>query len=130
GRLLVDLGTLARAVSVGAPERKGLGAAETTWGWLRPRPRHRDAWCSLGRSGVLHTYLAPANSGSARLSVDRNRYCGQVSPKTFRPSSRARVSSATASAAETCTTYSGAPATWASRMARWVASASSSALRT
>lgn len=111
-------------------KQKGQWSVETTWRSLVRRPRHSAAWCSLGLSGVLHTYLAPSKSGSARLSVDRNRYCGQVSPKTGRPSSRARVSSATASVAETCTTYSGAPATWASRMARWVASASRRALRT
>ena len=60
-------------------------------------PRHSAAWCSRGRSGVEQTYLAPSKSGSARLSVDRNRYCGQVSPKTFSPLSRAAASSATAS---------------------------------
>ncbi|KQX51022.1 hypothetical protein ASE09_13600 [Streptomyces sp. Root66D1] len=77
-----------------------------------------------------HTYFAPSKPGSARLSVDRKRYCGQVSPKTGRPLSRAAAISATASSAETCTTYRGAPATRASWMARWVASASRRALRT
>ncbi len=40
--------------------------------------------------------------------------------------SRAAATSARACSADRCTTYSGDPVTWASTMARWVASASSS----
>ncbi|OLT24215.1 hypothetical protein BJF83_06950 [Nocardiopsis sp. CNR-923] len=111
-------------------KQNGQWSVETTDRSFVRSARHRSSWCSLGRSGVEHTYLAPSNPGSARLSVDRNRYCGQVSPNTLSPLSRARASSSTASPADTCTTYNGAPATRASWIARWVASDSSRALRT
>ena len=70
--------------------------------------------------------MAPSKSGRARSSRDRYRYCGQVSANTFCPVSRAAAISCSAWAADRCTTYSGAPVTWARVMARWVASASSS----
>ncbi|SCD85413.1 hypothetical protein GA0115246_106993 [Streptomyces sp. SolWspMP-sol7th] len=84
-------------------KQKGQWSVETTWRSSVRSPRHSAAWCSWGRSGVEHTYLAPSKSGSARLSVDRKRYCGHVSPWTGRPRSRAAAISASASCAETCT---------------------------
>lgn len=119
-----------RPISFCPEKQKGQWSVETTWSSLFRSPRQSASWCSLGRSGVEQTYFAPSKSGSARLSVERKRYCGQVSPKTGSPLCRAAATSATASSAETCTMYSGAPATRASWMARWVASASSATLRT
>ena len=83
-------------------------------------------WCSaLDRSGVEHTHLAPSKPGAPSWSSSvRYRYCGQVSPNTFCPVSRAVAICATACLAETCTTYSGAPVYCASMIARWVASSS------
>ena len=52
------------------------------------------------------------------------KYCVHVSPKTFQPFSRASAIGSTDSAHETWTTYSGAPATRASWIARFVASPS------
>ena len=52
------------------------------------------------------------------------KYCVQVSPQTSQPCSRARAIGSTASLHETWTTYSGAPATRASWIARFVASPS------
>ena len=52
------------------------------------------------------------------------KYCVHVSPCTFQPFSRAIASGSTDSAQETCTTYSGDPATRASWIARFVASPS------
>ena len=111
-------------------KQKGQWSVDTTDRSLVRRPRHRAAWCSTGRSGVEHTYLAPSKSGRARSSVDRNRYWGHVSAKALNPSSRAAVTSASASAADRWTMYTGAPATRASSIVRWVASASSRAWRT
>ena len=52
------------------------------------------------------------------------KYCVQVSPQTFQPFSRASAIGSTDSWHETWTTYSGAPATRASWIARFVASPS------
>ena len=70
--------------------------------------------------------MAPSKPGRARSSRDRYRYCGQVSANTFCPVSRAVAIAARACAADRCTTYSGAPVTSASVIARGVASLSSS----
>ena len=54
------------------------------------------------------------------------KYCVQVSPQTFQPFSRASAIGSADSWHDTCTTYSGEPATRASWIARFVASPSSS----
>ena len=59
-------------------------------------------------------------------SSELKKYCVQVSPQTSQPVSRARAIGSTASRQVTWTTYSGAPATCASWIARFVASPSAS----
>ncbi len=71
-----------------APSKQnGQWSVETTCRSLVRSPRHSASWClARGRSGVRASRTwRPRSPGSARLSVDRNRYCGQVSPNTGQP---------------------------------------------
>ncbi len=76
--------------------------------------REFHIWCwwpsCFERSGVEQTYLAPSKSpphccpvAPRWSSSDRYRYCGQVSPNTFWPRSRAWAICSAACFAETCT---------------------------
>ncbi|MFD6105416.1 hydrogenase/urease maturation nickel metallochaperone HypA, partial [Nocardia salmonicida] len=46
-------------------KQNGQWSVETTCRSSVRSPRQSAAWCSLGRSGVEQTYLAPSKSGSA-----------------------------------------------------------------
>ena len=62
--------------------QKGQWSVETTWRSYMRSPRQRWSWWCFGRSGGVHTNLAPSNSSLSvprRSSSDANRYCGQVS---------------------------------------------------
>ena len=69
-------------------------------------------------------YFAPSQFGASIIDSSTKKYWVHVSPQTFQPFSRASAIGSTAGWQETWTTYSGASATRASWMARFVASAS------
>ena len=69
-------------------------------------------------------YLPPSKSGWSSAVSSMKRYCVQVSPWMFQPFSRAIWIGSIDSLHETWTTYSGASATRASWIARFVASPS------
>src|ERR1035437_4127948 len=50
----------------------------------------------------LKAYFAPSKPGRAKSSIDRSRYCGQVSAKIGTPRSRAARTSLSASSEERC----------------------------
>ena len=115
----------------GPRSRTGSGRWRRPGGRWSAGPCHSAAWCSLGRSGVrahvlraLEVRLGEVVGGQEQ--VLRAGLAEDVQPLVARAAPARRPPPC----AETCTTYSGAPATWASLMARWVASASSRALRT
>src|SRR5450631_1246909 len=93
-------------------KQNGQWSVDTTLKSLVRRYFHSSSWwpSALERSGVEHTHFAPSNPGAPSCSSnDRYRYCGQVSPKTWWPRSRAAANDATACLADMCTTYSGEP---------------------
>src|SRR5213075_1545010 len=82
------------------------------------------SWFALSRGGGVYTYFAPSKFGRSRNVKSTKKYCVHVSPHTSQPFSRASAIGSTASLHETWTTYSGAPVTRASWIARFVASPS------
>ncbi len=68
--------------------------------------------------------FAPSKPGRSMSDAVRTRYCGQVSPQTFKPRAWARAISSAASAQDTWNTWIGWSTSSARAMARWVASRS------
>ena len=50
---------------------------------------HSASWSDASRAGGENIHFAPSMPGLSRSCRVRNRYCGQVSAKIFRPSPRA-----------------------------------------
>ena len=105
--------------------RKEQWSVEIADSWSVRTASHRIGWFDLSRTGGEKTAFAPSKFGLSRYVSSMKKYCVHVSPHTGQPSARARAIGSTASLHVTCTTYSGLPATWASWMARFVASPSS-----